>query len=276
MDANNHFQKYLLSVGISDLENVDAADLVKIALTFAIWPSISTHRDSPWLAPFAIRRPRVRNEPNAPGPKRDLWGLPTELGYFSDDNSLIKGLPLKRSLSPVSNPYGNSKITKGLVCCHIWPGTTNSPLLFSFVPNLVWLPKSLAKYSDAHLAGEPHAVHYALRNASVSRYGTDHSNNRVARAWALLEIEPSVELDHYESTEIADDGDVTLLVKQRITRLINFLESTLADEENPPNRFSRRYHAGTGPGIDKSVFKVQEWLSNEICEQLIDEMRACL
>ena len=58
--------------------------------------------------------------------------------------------------------------------------------------------------------------------------------------------------------------------------MIDFLESTLTDQANPPNRFSKRYHAGAGPGIDKSVSTVQDWLSHETREQLINDMRECL
>jgi hypothetical protein len=134
----------------------------------------------------------------------------------------------------------------------------------------------LANFSDAHLAREPHLVHYALRKASIDRYGLDHLNERVARAWALLETKSHVELDIFQSTEIADSGNISLLAKQRTIRLINFLESTLIDQAKPPNRFSKRYHAGVGPGIDKSVSTVQDWLSRKTREQLIDEMRECL
>jgi hypothetical protein len=276
MDANKHFQRYLDATGNTNLANIDANEIVKIALKFAIWPSVSTYENSPWLAPFAIRRARIRTEVNAPGHKRDLWGLPTELGYFADDNSLIKSFPLKRTLTPATNPYGHDRITKGLVCCHIWPATTTSPLLFSFVPNLVWLPKSLANFSDAHLAGEPHPVHYALRKASLDRYGTSHPNERVAQAWELLEFKENIQLGQYECTEIADDGKISLLAKQRTLRMIDFLELTLIEGVNPPNRFSKRYHAGAGPRIDKSVMSAQEWLPQEVRERLISEMKECL
>ena len=150
MNADVLFQETIQSMGYSLVSDIESDKLVELALKFAIWPSVSTYEDTPWLAPFAIRSVRVRVEPNAPGPKRDLWGLPNELGYFTDDNSLLKSLVLRRFLSPNDNPYGGAKISSGLVCCHIWPDTTGSPLLFSFVPNLVWLPKSLAPFSDAH------------------------------------------------------------------------------------------------------------------------------
>jgi hypothetical protein len=227
VDADAHFLSSINQLGISSLEEISESHLVDIALRFAIWPSVATYCDTPWFAPFAIRRIRTRVEPNAPGAKRDLWGLPTESGYFTDDNSLIKSLVRNRPLSPESNPYGNSRITRGVVCCHIWAGTTTQPLLFSFVPNLVWLPKSLASYSDAHSAAKPHPLHDALK-------------------------------------------------QKRITRMINFLEATLDPNSEMPRRFSKRYHAGSGKGIDKSVWPVQGWLTEEARLNLVKEMKICL
>lgn len=125
MNADALFEQTIRSMGYSSLGDINTDKLVELALTFAIWPSETTYKETPWLAPFAIRRIRIRSEPNAPGPKRDLWGLPTDLGYFTDDNSLIKSLALKKRLS-AENCYGDVRITSGLVCCHIWSGTTAS------------------------------------------------------------------------------------------------------------------------------------------------------
>ena len=275
MDADAHFQGSIKHLGYSSLANIKESKIVELALRYAIWPSISTYRDAPWLAPFAIRRVRIRTEPNAPGLKRDLWGLPTKNGYFTDDNSLLKSLALRRSLSPNKNPYGNSTITRGLVCCHIWSGTTTSPLLFSFVPNLVWLPKSLAAYSDAHSLSEAHPVHHALKQVSRERYGLIHSNSRVAKAWQFLEPPPVQLLKPQVNTELADGGMIARLAKQRINRMIFFLEEL--DSGNPkPERFSKRYHAGVGRGIDKSVRPLQASTSKTVRLKLLAEMRECL
>jgi hypothetical protein len=276
MNADVLFQQAVKTMGYSSVTDIEADKLVELALKFAIWPSKSTYEETPWLAPFAIRRIRVRVEPNAPGPKRDLWGLPTELGYFTDDNSLIKGLVLRKSLSPQNNAYGGAKISSGLVCCHIWSGTTGSPLLFSFVPNLVWLPKSLAPFSDAHLNADPHPIHDALKQASLSRYGTAHKLVRVASAWALLPQPSSILLPHYSPIELADDGKVSKLVYKRINKMTRFLTDILNADVSKPNRFSIRFHAGSGPGIDKSVLTAQEWLSPEIINARISELNECL
>ncbi len=275
MDADAIFKESLSSLGYKSVRECDSRQLIQFSLRFAIWPSIETYLKSPWLAPFAIRRQRVRMESNAPGEKRDLWGLPTDLGYFADDNSLIKSLALKKPLSSEGSPYGANKVTKGLVCCHIWAGTTSNPLLFSFVPNLVWLPKSLAMYSDAHHDTEPHPVHHALKRVSLGRYVKDHPIARVASAWALLENPEYVELPEFECTEIADGGRIADLAEARVNRMINFLEAILDPNSPLPRRFSKRYHAGVGSGIDRSVYSVQDSLSVNAIRALLAEMRQC-
>jgi hypothetical protein len=275
MDADVTFNKAIRSLGFLKVDDIDPVELVELALQFAIWPSVATYERAPWLAPFAIRKVRNREEVNAPGSKRDLWGLPTESGYFTDDNSLIKSIALKRPLTPLFNPYGASKIKSGLVCCHIWPRTTHSPLLFSFVPNLVWLPKSLARYSDAHRLQDPHLVHFALQQVSKERYSIEHPNRRVNLAWSLLESPAPVEISEFSITEINDDEKIIALVHKRIQRMIDFLESTLDPSVEPPVRFSKRYHAGTGTRIDKSVWTVQDWLTKKVRVELISELNEC-
>jgi|688.fasta_scaffold27218_9 hypothetical protein len=276
MDADAVFKNHVESLGYANLDEIEESQLAQLTLRFAIWPSVDTYRYAPWLAPFAIRKQRIRVEPHAPGPKRDLWGTPTEQGYFTDDNSLIKGFALRRRLSPVTCPYGKKSVTKGLVCCHIWSGSTGSPLLFSFTPNLVWLPKSLAKYSDAHLATEPHLVHHVLKQVSRRRYSLQHSNSRVQKSWILLDAPPQIELPEYSCTEIEDNGKIAALVINRINRMISFIEAVLDPGLTAPKRFSKRYHAGVGSGIDHSVNPVQDWLSEDTLRTLLNEMRECL
>ena len=275
MNADLYFLQIIKSMGYSSVSEIEDSKLVELALQFAIWPPKTTYEETPWLAPYAIRRARVRTEPNAPGPKRDLWGLPTDLGYFTDDNSLIKGLVLRKPLT-VNNSYGNARILSGLVCCHIWSGTTTNPLLFSFVPNLVWLPKSLAPFSDGHQDAEPHPIHHALKRASMDRYGSTHRLPRVISAWDLLPTPVSGDPVPYSPIELADNGTISELVRKRINRMTRFLEDSLITSTPPPKKFSVRFHAGSGPRIDQTVLAIQDWLTREIISARISELSECL
>ena len=268
--------KELRNTGVSQLAELSDATVISLALRFAVWIPVDTYMRAPWLAPFAVRKLRIREDPHAPGPKRDLWGLPDIHGYFADDNSLLKGVFKNKGVTPTSGPYGGGPITRGLVCCHIWANTTTNPLLFSFVPNLVWLPASLAPYSDAH-HGNPHELHEVLKVVSTSRYRTACPTvgaPRVARAWDALGT-----LDARDGGQPCTDfvvaDQLVNLVETRLRRLSDFLTATLDPAVDPPPRFSKRYHAGSGAGIDPSVWPVQRIVPEDSRRQMISMLAAC-
>ena len=276
VDANAVLRRHLAQRKVDRVADLASDEIVALALQFAIWIPQRTYQAVPWLAPYAIRRLRKRTEPNAPGPKRDLWGVPTADGFFTDDNSLIKAVVLRHAVRPVPNPYGGQAITKGLVCCHVWPATTGDPLLFSFVPILVWLPRDLATYSDAHRQGPPHRVHEMLKGVAVHRYRglpTATAPDRVEAAWSRLDVVAPIAVEHGLEFEVGDS--LIGLVASRISKLDEFLDTALNPGGAPLRRFSRRYHAGGGPGADSSVWPIQHWVSRDALQQLRDEMSAC-
>jgi len=162
MDADAELRRHLGSDASNSLKDSSEEVIIDLINRFAIWPSVDSYIKAPWLARYALRRQRHRVDERAPGEKRDLWGMPDEAGYFADDNSLLKSTFKNLSISGDHNPFGIGKISTGLVCCHIWPNTTGNPLLFSFLPNLVWLPKSLSRFTDVLQDKPVHKVHYVL------------------------------------------------------------------------------------------------------------------
>jgi hypothetical protein len=278
LDAEKVLQSDLWSRGVKSIAELSESEQVALVLKYAIWLPLDVYVKAPWLAPYAVRKNRIRTDLNAPGGKRDLWGIPDQDGYFTDDNSLIKPIPLRRELVPADSLYGDSKVSRGLVCCHVWPRTTTSPLLFSFVPNLAWLPASLAPLTDAHLSGKPHPAHEALKAAAFQRYRRiqpEVGEMRSELAWKLL-VEPTGEVTQDSAyIEVGESAAVLQLVHRRIRRLVRFLAATINGSEMPP-RFSKRYHAGVGKGIDHSVFPIQDWLSVEAREALRIDMLSCL
>ena len=277
IDADEVLWTDLRRRGIENLDEVRTAELVDIATEYAIWLPAAEYERAPWLAPYAIRRVRHRTDPRAPGPKRDLWGMPDEQGYFTDDNSLIKAIVKGRSVMPGDGPYGDSPLGTGLICCHVWAGTTADPLLFSFIPNLVWLPKSLAGYSDAHTNADPHELHEVLKVISADRFRSrtvEAGEARAAAAWGHLPVGTAEPVG--VGVELDIGRRASSLAQKRVTKLINFLTATLALSGPLPPRFSKRYHAGVGPRIDRSVWPVQEAVSPEARTLLVEDMRSCL
>lgn len=279
VDANAVLRQELVRRGARCIDDVDDESILELVRTFAVWIPVDTYVRAPWLAPYAIRRLRHRVEVHAPGPKRDLWGLPDGDGYFTDDNSLIKAVVLRSPIAPETSPYGAGKITRGLVCCHVWAGTTANPLLFSFVPNLVWLPTDLARFSDAHLAREPHKAHRALKLVASARFRSVETlvaKDRVSAAWRALPPEPSNGEIALEANEFVVGDKLVRLVEGRLGRLTQFLAATLDESLAPPARFSKRYHAGAGARIDRSVSPVQVSVPADARQRLLDAMRECM
>lgn len=279
-DANALFKAELKELGVTGVRDLPVEKILELAHRYAIWIPAATFAEAPWIAPYALRKIRNRTEPHAPGAVRDLWGTPTSDGYFTDDNSLVKPVVLRRALTIADSPYGNSPVTRGLICCHIWAGTTTDPLLFSFIPNLVWLPSDVAGLTDAHGAGTPHPLHDFLKVVSRERFGSTISNadtSRVNRAWSSLPT-PGGPVPKFVSSpynELADPTSLTKLLVDRVRRLVTFLDGTLSTGPMP-NRFSKRYHAGVGPGIDTTVWPIQNFVGASTRADLALEMRSCV
>lgn len=275
-DPNVLVRSELAARGVESPGDLDEEDLIDLALRYAVWLPLPVFQGSPWLAPFAVRRIRRRTDPHVPGPPRDLWGFPDELGRFTDDNSLIKGAIRGRTTDSPDAPYARSKLTTGFVCCHVWPTTTSNPLLFSFVPNLVWLPSSLAEYSDAHFTHKsPHALHHVLRDVSASRFlpYTPHVGAaRSVRAWDALDPRTSKVTG---GVELADPTRIMNTALVRTVRMITFLEPLIRGEL-PLRRFSRRYHAGSGSRIDATVPAVQSFVTLDALLDLLEDMRSSI
>lgn len=131
----------------------------RLVSSLGIWFHPSIYKQIPILLPFARRDSTCRKNCNKE--RIEQWGSPDENGYFRDDNSLIKGIPKGLKVkSALKDIYDGQKIGAGFVACHVWrisdmngrsentSFTTQNPIVYSFVPNLVWLPKQVAKLTD--------------------------------------------------------------------------------------------------------------------------------
>lgn len=136
----------------------------ELFVNLGVWWSPAAYRRLPVMTPWCVRDRTCRYDQ---GP--ESWGAPRIDGYMRDDNSIIKKLPLSaRIAAPVGHPYGGRKPWRGFTACHIWrelpDGTLAGadPWLYSFMPNLVWLPSWLAPLSDRH---ESHAQELLQRTS---------------------------------------------------------------------------------------------------------------
>lgn len=131
-----------------------------------IWWSPEVYVTLPVMVPWCIRDRTCRYDQ---GP--ESWGAPRSDGYLRDDNSIIKKLPLSLRISgPGQSLYRGQKPWRGFTACHIWRDLPDgtfagaNPWLYSFVPNLIWLPTWLAPLTDRQ-GGEVQAI---LKRTSIA------------------------------------------------------------------------------------------------------------
>lgn len=141
------------------------------------------------MTPWCIRDRSARYDY---GP--EAWGSPRVDGYFRDDNSIIKKLPLPlRVRSLHFAPYDNRNPWRGFTACHIWREVEGGvlggedPWIYSFMPNLVWLPTIISSLTDYNTH-----VKDLLKRTSLSFYG-DGPPGELERfttyAWGLLLVD---------------------------------------------------------------------------------------
>lgn len=157
-----------------------------------IWWSPAAYRRLPVIVPWCIRDRSCRYDQ---GP--ESWGAPREDAFLRDDNSIIKKLPLTCPISaPTGHPYDARKPWRGFTACHIWrdmpDGTLAGadPWLYSFMPNLIWLPSWLAPLTDR----QESEVQRTLQRTSVELFARVRVPVRLRpytrRSWASLHRPP--------------------------------------------------------------------------------------
>jgi hypothetical protein len=148
----------------------------------SIWWSPEAYETMPVLVPWCVRDRSCRYDQ---GP--ESWGSPRDDGYLRDDNSIIKKLPLPLLVNaPGKSRYNGRKPLRGFTACHIWRDLPDGalagadPWLYSFVPNLVWLPRWIAPLSDLQGSG----TQLVLQRTAISMFKDRHLPEKV-RDYAL-------------------------------------------------------------------------------------------
>ena len=217
----------------------------------SVWWHPKVYAECPVLLPWAVRDPLCRGSKSKGLP--DEWGSPDAGGYFRDDNSLVKGLVKALNVDGPANGYMTGKrLGKGWVAAHIWRSNagkdlaTRNPLLYTFTPNLVWLPRQIAKLSD--IDGGP--VQSALKSISHALYRsalTDGTKHKIAeQAWSYLP-------DHEVGNNLVDlvnlsyfsDAEKTIAMRLKRTKeVFNALKKIKSGEVAPDKVVSGRYTSG--------------------------------
>lgn len=165
-----------------------AAAVAQMIARLGIWWSPSIYAALPVITPWAVRDRSCRYDA---GP--EAWGSPREDGCFRDDNSIVKKLPLSLTIAgSATNAYTGRKLHRGFTACHVWRDLPGGKVagadqwLYSFVPNLVWLPSPLAPLTDQ----QGSIVQRFLQEISAMLYRgvlvAPPLQSYVARSWAML------------------------------------------------------------------------------------------
>jgi hypothetical protein len=184
------------------------------------------------------------------------------MGYFRDDNSLIKSLPRSLSIRSPRQPHLNgARMATEFVAAHVWRTCNDGgdlasrrPSLNSFVPNLVWLPSQVAKLTDREgstVQVTLQSLAWALyRNAPVEPW----LETVVDEAWSLLP-EPAAPLEGFDPEElnwfVSTDRFLSSR-RQRLHSVIGALDKLANGQPIDAKVVSARYTAGL-PGVSQAA-----------------------
>lgn len=181
----HYFDKYVL-----DPRSKFAMETLKRLLAdLSIWIPRNFYRELPIILPYVIRDPSCRRRKKD---ETEEWGSANALGFLRDDNTLIKGVVNSFVVrSSRMRSYNGLRKGRGFVACHIWRLvriqndvviSNRHYLLNSYVPNLVWLPRQIAKLTDRE--GSP--AQKILKGISRKIYSDIVMPNEIMKLWDYL------------------------------------------------------------------------------------------
>lgn len=155
IDGDNILYHYFAK-NIFRKENQFAMELLERLLSdLSIWLPHNFYRRLPIILPYVVRDPSCRKRKKV---ETEEWGSANNQGFLRDDNSLIKGIVNSFIVqSQKIKSYDGLRKGKGFVASHIWRIvkirnneliSSRHHMLNSFVPNIVWLPRQIAKLTD--------------------------------------------------------------------------------------------------------------------------------
>jgi hypothetical protein len=164
----------------------------RLIVGLGVWLGPEIYARHPLLRPHAVRDPAARG--NAARGMPDEWGAPNGEGLFRDDNSLIKRMPYSLTVrAPRNRRYNGARLERGFVASHVWRTlegdgglASRNRLTYSFVPNLVWLPREISMLTDR----EGSFVQEYIQAISLKLYRrlpvSDALRPLVEESWSLL------------------------------------------------------------------------------------------
>ena len=265
-------------------ENQFAMELLeRLLIDLSIWLPHNFYRKLPIILPYVVRDPSCRRRRKG---ETEEWGSANSQGFLRDDNSLIKGIVDSFSVqSPKIKSYDGLKRGRGFVASHIWRVvkihnnvliSNRHHMLNSFVPNIVWLPRQIAKLTDR----EGSLAQKMLQAISHKIYDSIGMPEEILNLWNYL---PSPE--EYKGLEISIDELNFFAVKEtwlnrRIKGLISEMDKIISIEETYDPNMKKIKCSRYCPSLASIPMNrrrlLNEWLIRykEILIQLADKSEA--
>lgn len=149
IDGNHALYHYIQKVILPREDGFSRELVERLVLDLSIWLPPEFCAAVPVLFPYCVR---------TGGLKAREWGTPDSSGRLRDNNSILKRVVGSYAIrSPLTPVYPRSGRGRNFIACHIWRKaawrgervqTPSHPQLYSFIPNLAWLPAQVAKLTD--------------------------------------------------------------------------------------------------------------------------------
>jgi len=196
IDGNNILYHYLQKSLQQEDEELFQKLISKLIIDLGIWFPPSHYCHLPIPLPFVVRDPSCRKRKEG---QEDQWSSPDSMGLLRDDNTLIKNMVKTFEVnSKTVNEYHERRLGNGFIAAHVWRVMSNKqlaskdPLTNSFWPNLIWLPKNVAKLTDIEGSFAQRFVQAIslkiYRNLPLNAELSDF----VERCWNLLPIDHGI------------------------------------------------------------------------------------
>ncbi|NIO19884.1 MAG: hypothetical protein GTN76_03880 [Candidatus Aenigmarchaeota archaeon] len=267
IDGDNILYHYF-DKKIFDKENQFAMELLEhLLVDLSIWLPLNFFRRLPIVLPYVIRDPSCRRRKKA---EMEEWGSANERGFLRDDNSLIKGIVNSFTIKSIKiESYNGQKKGRGFVASHIWRIirirnneliSSRHHMLNSFVPNIVWLPRQIAKLTDRE--GSP--AQRMLQAISHKIYDSINMPEEISGLWNYLTFP-----EEYKTPEINTD-DLSFFVvdekwlNRRIKGLISEMDRIISIKETYDPKMKRIKCSRYCPSLAKIPLNkrqlLTEWL----------------
>lgn len=208
IDGNELLYRFFQSLIEID-EEIAIVVIKNLISTTSVWLPAETFYRMPVLVPWVVRdnscRKKTSKEVNVP----ERWGAPDSEGFLRDDNSLINKIPKSLKVQgPKQSPLNGKHLDTGWTASHIWReiGTdiaaNRDPRLNSFIPNLVWLPKQIAKLSDIDGGLVQTALKATSWNLYKSTVFTGNLKSSIDSVWSMLPLPSDEQIEEFKSIDV--------------------------------------------------------------------------